>query len=222
MYILSRINRSNTIISYKIFYNYYSWPSIISHQNTHEIDYLNPCNNCIFRHDEIDFSANPHFLKKKKNSVVVHDLFPIITDGIHDATSESHMINREPRCLLRLRLSSGQSVFLFLFRSTRVGNRECTGITLHANGIWAQRLCSRMHACTDAGRPWNIIAVMRWNWGSLALTRVLGTSTCVVCSPCENLRARRIVRVISSWAFLEVSVSTLNDKWKYAVPHTPS
>lgn len=128
--------------------------------------------------------------------------------------------NRDASCIYGSLRSAGLPV-PFSEHTRRAGNRECTGITLHANGIWAQRLCSRMHACTDAGRPWNIIAVIRWNWGSLALTRVLGTSTCVVCSSRKNLRARRIVRVISSWAFLEVSVS-LNDKWKYAVPHTPS
>lgn len=48
----------------------------------------------------------------------------------------------------------------------------------HANGIWAQRpLFTRARMYADAGRPRNIIAVIRWNWGSLALTRVLGASS---------------------------------------------
>jgi len=86
----------------------------------------------------------------------------------------------------------------------------------HANGIWAQRLCSCVHACTDAGRPRNIIAVIRWNWGSLALTRVLGASTCCV-PPRENRqqsRARQYARAfgdtgrpVPRYDNLEVSVS---------------
>lgn len=128
------------------------------------------------------------------------------------------MINREPRCVLRLAPVRRSSCSFFGARTHRVRNRECTGVArrraaLHANGIWAQRLCSRVHACTDAGR--NIIAVIRWNWGSLTLTRALEAPTCV-----RVYRAKTYIRsrVISFRGFLEVSVSTLNDKWKYAVP----
>lgn len=117
----------------------------------------------------------------------------------------------------RVRLSCS---FFGAHTPRRSRNRECAACsaprraTPPANGIWAQRFCSRVHACTDAaGRPRNIIAVIRWNWGSLASsTRVLGASTCCAATPRENRpRARvRIVRVSVTSAvlrILEVSVS---------------
>lgn len=152
---------NNTIKLHETFYNNYGWSSIISHQNTHEIDYLNPRNNRVSRHVWDQFSG-PHFLQKKTKkrkrrrmrSSFPRDSFPTITDGIHDVTSESHMINRVPRCVLRLRLASvRRSSCSFFGAHTPCWESQMhrRGAALHANGIWAQRLCSRVHACTDAG-----------------------------------------------------------------------
>lgn len=158
MYFLSCIDQSNVIKSPEIFYNNYGWSSIISHQNTYEIDYLSPCNKRVFHHAWDRFFERPAlFTKKKKKNRKERDrpflTFPTITDGRHDATSERHMINREPRCESATR--SGPPVFLFLFRSTRavpgIANApasRCTQMAYELRG--SVHACARMYGCWPA------------------------------------------------------------------------
>lgn len=76
-------------------------------------------------------------------------------------------------------------VFLFLFRSTHavlgIANAPARRRAARKWHMSSEALFTRarMYGCWSA--PRNIIAVMRWNWGSLTLTRVLETPICVVC-----------------------------------------
>jgi len=90
------------------------------------------------------------------------------------------MINRGSMRLASAPLRPSCSFF-----RTRAGNRKCAVCVHHASRRtqMAYELRGSVHACTHVRippRPRNIIAVIRWNWGSLALTRVLGASTCCV------------------------------------------
>lgn len=110
------------------------------------------------------------------------------------------MINRGS---MRLALAIRSALVpAFLFRSTRAasGIANMRAPTHHAarkRHMSSEALFTRARMYGYWPRPRNIIAVIRWNWGSLALTRVLGASTCRVARVSVTFRSSRVPRLVS-------------------------
>lgn len=170
--------------------------SIINHCSSKDAREINYYSNKISRNNrvsvtlEVDLYIDESTFRREKNDDArrTFRFIPERNDGIRDATCPKAMINRGSMRLTFAVRSAPVPAFLFLFRNTRAPHREsrvrriCVHrrITPHANGIWAQSLAEApfTRARMYVRWPRNIIAVIRWNWGSLALTRVLGASTC--------------------------------------------
>lgn len=155
--------RISSVLSHTSFQrNWIAWHfkmiiSIIDHlhQNACEIDYLNSSNNRISVTPEIDLyiGAIRPFTGKRKGwpRSPFLQFIPGRNATGYMTQRPKVMINRGS---MRLALRSGPDL-PFSEHTRRAGNREYARrrrIMPHANGIWAQRLCSRVHACMDTGR----------------------------------------------------------------------